>query len=811
MHLPPPILCRHTSIIALGFVTALISLTGCSEQPGRRFTLQTATQGGTYERFGTALEAATGQLAPSAARLFPQTTQGTNENIDTVLDERDPCFALVSGNGILAHERRNAFLTKARLVAPLYQSFLHAVAAPRHNNQTSLADFLAGHEDGESQLKIYVGKLKSGTRPVAVEILATFHKAEEYEVVHSDLDVGTVLNKLASDDSSVDLVFTFSGLPNPSVEQSMERGCALLSIDMFTLEDPPDLKTCSGQSDRIPTLSYPKQSSAVLTLVEQNYLVCREDVDSQSVHDVLHAIVEHPQTMEFYHPTAGIAAVDLIKLALDLPDSAASSSGSHGLKNHEGTIAYLDDELENAYFVLGGPPGGRYIDIAESIALALRDIGLTAYAIPTEGSQQNIEYLKAADGRNCLAVAQYDLSFRAATLREMKSGAPASKVEKDTGQVPLYFLGALHREYILGFARKAEKRSLMDIASDPSAKIAVGHSGGGAAGTLEILFPSVAAKTRVDIDVSLFDRALNEDIVDAVLIVGEPNASHVWQLISKANTFQEIPLSSNLVHVARRPTITIELDEERDSPSRPSGATLATKAVLLGTKQVATDETIATQIIKQSENLGFERASFAKPLVGLTVTDTWDNAREELSLIDRHRIDWLTRVGEIAGVLVAVGGIASALIYTYNTWRAGVWTRKVLSIDLSSKNKKPVKDLSEIEEEIRGNVGNTLFELNVMSPSKWSELQGFLQLRRLKAEESYQREVAGTVKTLRGRPTDKIADLEQNNADLSSALSKAWKLFSDAELSLERFQEIEIVINNSIRYNESLIAQRRKA
>ncbi len=803
---------RSVPWIVLLFAVTVFSI-GCDRSSPDKFLLLTGTQGGTFEDYGKAIDAAARRL-DGTTRLLPMATGGTGDNIKMLVTDDQPSFALISGHGLAGSiDKKNEFLNKAKLVAPLYNSYLQILASPAHveesapNTLKELLQTLSARELPEA-VRVYAGKPLSGTRPVAVEILATCFPDVTVEIAdNAEMGYSSGLAKLSKKhgDGGFDIAFVFAGMPTTSVEQAIESGARLLEFEI----DPKTrkLEKCNNIQGEIPAFTYSKQKK-IKTLIERNYLVCRTDTPTNAVEATLRSIVEYPQAMQFYHPTAGHTASDVIKLSLADEIGGVVEIGRHKLTYHAGARSFLN-ELKSATIILGGPLGGRYNEIAEGIARGYRDTGRVAYAIPTDGSLENLNYLSKAGTRRFIALSQYDLAFE--STNNPRGGLSEESQSEDKQE--FFFIGTLHREFISAYARKGEDATLRNLVLDSAKRIGIGSKNCGAAGTFGLLFAKPQATCDHDISSSKFSQALAHDRLGAVLVVGEPSSAIVRQLSLGGDGIQEIAISKTLAHLARPPAITLDsLGSPQNYSERrePAKQVLATRAVLLASENVARDTECLETVIRTSPSIGFDMKSFTTPLVGLRVSDEFDDARESLGLIDRQSFNWIGWIGALAAAIPALMGLASMGIFIYNGHRAARWTRKALDVDLSARNKKTVRQLASIEESMRSRVGNTFLEIGVLSPQKWSELQGFLRLRREKAEESYQRQIAKDVEHFRGSKENTISELEGFNVNLIGALTKAWKLYCDGELSLRKFQEIESLISGAITYNEGLITARRR-
>ena len=291
-----------------GAVLLLLALAwGCGGGEGsgsRRFlSIGTAGTGGIYYPIGGAL-ASRLSASDSLRQYTAEVTGGSVENVNRLREGQiDLGFSLAITVFEAFHGGQDyeAPCQDLRVVAPLYANMVH-VLVPRGSSANSLGDLAGG--------RISVGSAGSGTEQVARQIL------EAYGLTYDDVEARylTFSESAASlRDGAIDAAIISVGYPAAAVlEATTTGGARLIPVETDRIETLKERYPYYSVG-WIPAGAYPGVSEDIPTIAMMNWIVSREDLDSDVVMRLLDILQNDQAALRQVHEMAG--QIDLAALA----------------------------------------------------------------------------------------------------------------------------------------------------------------------------------------------------------------------------------------------------------------------------------------------------------------------------------------------------------------------------------------------------------------------------------------------------------------------------------------------------------------
>ena len=166
--------------------------------------------------------------------------------------------------------------------------------------------------------------------------------------------------------------------------------------------------------------------------------------------------------------------------------------------------------------IAGGAPGGAYVEAAEGLAQALREVGVAADVVTTAGSQENLTRLHATDET------AVDIALVQSGLRPAQE--PSAVMS----------LGALFLEPVWLFTRGAGEGP--DVQSLAGLRLAAGAEGSGARALADRLLEEnglgAGAVTLIPVSGEAAVAAVRAGEADAALVVASPRAAWIRELVA---------------------------------------------------------------------------------------------------------------------------------------------------------------------------------------------------------------------------------------------------------------------------------------
>lgn len=305
-------------------VAATTSLACSGGEGGARTFLSIGTggTGGVYYPLGGAL-ASRLSVTDSTRQYTAEVTGGSVENVNRVLaGQIDLGFVL----SVTAYEAFNGIgdfknpAPELRVVAPLYPNMTHILVAGS-STARSLADLR-----GE---RVSVGSAGSGTEQISRQLL------ELYGLTYEDIQpryLSFTESSAALRDGAIDAAIMSVGIPAAAVLEATTTGdVRLLSVEADKLAELR-AKYPYYSAGVIPAGSYPGVDAPIPTAAMMNWIVAREDLDSDVVNALLNILGPRRVILEQVHEMA--KQIDLARLD-DAP-----------IPLHAATKAYLENRNE---------------------------------------------------------------------------------------------------------------------------------------------------------------------------------------------------------------------------------------------------------------------------------------------------------------------------------------------------------------------------------------------------------------------------------------------------------------------------------
>lgn len=439
--------------VAVLFVL-LISFSLVQSQPSLQIVrIATGSKGGTHYVIGAELARLLNLQSDAARQFQAELSNGDLENVNLLLEKKAE-FAFAGGSVLNELAERNPDLRKkVKVVARLYPSSMQVVIRRDFPGDVQsledLKEFVrdARKDEKKPRLRAFAGAPNSGTRIKVETLLAAQSMGlDDFtvdETISSYHDAARRL--LLDDDYGIDLAFLPAGFPTDAVAYASANGCKLIDVP-----GTPSL----GKRDRIPRRTYEFQQRAVYTVTDHIYLVCREDVDQETVAGVAGALFDNLYSLVQAHPAA--AQIELHEALNEAPD---------GFDWHAGISETFAQRDADTIWIATGPCDRVYFELGRDMQAILREQGVSAHVIPTEGSLENLALLQ--QDRPVLGIVQYDVAVAAVTgqPKTIYKQSPEELLKKQSSPVPpmtdLRRVVGLHEELLYGFSNK--KLSLRDL------------------------------------------------------------------------------------------------------------------------------------------------------------------------------------------------------------------------------------------------------------------------------------------------------------------------------------------------------------
>lgn len=147
---------------------------------------------------------------------------------------------------------------------------------------------------------------------------------------------------------------------------------------------------------------------------------------------------------------------------ISLADAFDFTSLPAAVATHGGVAEFREQEVKRLY-IASGSVHGKYAQIARVLQASLREWGIPARVVHTDGSVANMASLAA---RPTLAIAQYDVAVAAITPALNPHYGASLRAAEVAGMYDLRSIAALHEERVHVFARRdrvSDRGSVLDL------------------------------------------------------------------------------------------------------------------------------------------------------------------------------------------------------------------------------------------------------------------------------------------------------------------------------------------------------------
>lgn len=286
---------RRTILLS---AAALALMPAALAQSRRRLVIVTGGTGGVFYPYGGGLAKILSEKMPNT-QATAQVTGGSVDNVKLLSEgEADIGFSTIdsaydgfTGAGAYADDGPQ----NIRLIARLYDSFLHVVAS-----EASGIDSIAAMKGK----RVSVGSAGSSTESIADRMLAAAGLNPMSDVTRDNLGVSESVGALA--DGKIDAFFWIGGLPTAAVKDLASAGQTKLRF-IGTATEMSVLKTRYPnlyQDSAMPAGTYAGQDADVPGLGVANVLLVPGEADDALVTDILSCIFGNLDAIHAVHPEA---------------------------------------------------------------------------------------------------------------------------------------------------------------------------------------------------------------------------------------------------------------------------------------------------------------------------------------------------------------------------------------------------------------------------------------------------------------------------------------------------------------------------
>lgn len=344
-------------------------------------------KGGTYNVLGGQLARILERLpGKPIERVKAEQSLGSIENIHRLINSKAD-VALVQGPALVQAARENSEIRQGvRVLARLYTDIAQVVVRKNSGIET-LTDL--------KNRRIYIGAPSSGTRMLAIHILESAGLSDGDYTVDDAKSYAEAAEKLINE--KLDAAIYTAGIPTEAVRKALESGAGkLLSLDSHTRQKLTKSDLDFGLVEtQISANYYQKQPERIQTVGADVFLVCPNNLSEDLAYVILEALFENIDDLLLAHTVA--QDIKLTRV-FNIPEE---------LTLHPGAIKFQSEE-QSALLIATGAIKGKYYNMGRMIRMLLKENGIRARVIHTDGSLENAELLNR---RPTLAIMQYDAAL----------------------------------------------------------------------------------------------------------------------------------------------------------------------------------------------------------------------------------------------------------------------------------------------------------------------------------------------------------------------------------------------------------------
>ena len=647
---------------------------------------------------------------------------------------------------------------------------------------------------GKDKPRIYLGKSRTANRTFAKRLLKAFGIGNEKFVdVYANEGRQSALRHLTGNNADLDLAIVISGVPTEGVDEQVFAGCRLVPLGREAQAD------FIGAPNDLPADTYEKQPRSVATFADPVYLVARRDLPNGVVAKILRTLYENLDSLIAAHPAArGICFPDK-----DVEDLAV------GLAWHPGVALYRTQRKQNLA-IATGPLDGQYFQMGQTLQSALKERGVDALLLPTDGSLENLDLLD--QDRPAVAFLQYDVALASfayssrAVYRNRIAHLPGESADStDIRKVrTIKRIASLRDEVLYVLANKSHMPPVASAApdrgkNDPARRTAVPPLsewlknsdlrvgiGPARSGTYS-LGRAVLGNNFLALEPTLGNepvdtmlRRLERGGLDLVFVVTSPKTTDVNEALYN-DKIAAVPIDNAIIADLRGPALErYSLSPDDLAAGIPEIDTLKTRAVIVANEFVSHHdvEQITASVIDKFEQMNDGERGDEKRLLDLAIQSPGiplhpaaEAVYKKAKILPSIDFSWLNWTNSLIGLCIALPTLITIL--------AGIWPRvvsasvdrRIAKIDFEHEPASRIEKLRRLQEQLLFALTTKLTNRQAwkllwfrLSPAKWRESDALIERRIEAARDKCTRNFAEKIHALDQMPpdgaaTDEVAEM----------------------------------------------------
>jgi TRAP transporter TAXI family solute receptor len=777
-------------VILVGVGAALAAgLTLLKPKPAE-LVISTGTPGGTYIILGDQLARIVDEYpGKEIGKVQAKPSAGTVENIAR-LTSGEAELALVVGPVFAGDPRRE----NVRALAVFYSDVLQIVV-----RKSASIEGLSGLKGK----RVYVGADGSGTKWIATRILRT---AEVSESDYSRVKVHSFQEAAAKlEAGKADAAFFMAATPVKAVSDALGSGCCVLldlqhSVDSI-MASVPGLKRWE-----IPPHVYENQPDPVQTLGASALLVGRKDLRDGVVLEVLDALFDG----------IGEFAVAHIRVQdIRLPRALNEKELPEGVEFHPGVKEFRERESKRLW-IATGTINGKYYRVGKRMQSVLRQNGIPARAIHTDGSLENLKLLggDSDNGMPTLAIVQYDVALASLwgdAIYRTASPGPTFDIREVKG---LRRIATLHEEKVHVLVRRdripAQLRERPTLAVLRDLRVCVGPKDSGTQIVAQAVLQhhEVSPKQKVFLSVPDMVARIHSGEIDAGFFMSHV-PSEALKTVVNDDRNRLLSIDPGMIAGLLGPALAVSRIEPGTYGAQREGEppidTVATWAVLTARVDLPFEVGRLTEVLFEGAAfLGIEGGAdaMARDMSSLPLhPDAKAYYQEAGYLPAPPRIfgwlfDWLAATWRSLAILVILAGASTGLLKYRRDRTSNEIGRRILGIPLGAEEPDSVRRLLTIRGEIRKRVRQRWWQGGELDKPRWRYLYDLINDRITVARENLTLSLAEEIRT---DGQDNGLDDAARQKRLRSLEERIWQYFEKGELDASRLGMLLELIRENIR------------
>ena len=604
----------------------------------------------------------------------------------------------------------------------------------------------------------------------------------------------------------LDVAIITAGIPTEAVKEALEEGgCRLLTVNV----SPERIQASTPGFDhvfdqvKIPANSYEGQGKSIQTLGVQVILASRKDLDDDLVSLILGAVFDHIKDLLLVHSAAQdirFQEASMLKLPPDV-------------RRHPGAARFWKQE-KTKLLVATGALTGIYYDKGKVIETLLRQNGIPARAIHTDGSVENASLLQNPTWP-AIAIMQYDTALAA----HLGRSRPVFKTEieiKDKNGKPIKVRGlrrilAFHEEKVHILIRKSKLSDRANV--HPTVEVLKGRRvclGPEGSGT-RILAQAILMHHDVPLDSveevflsvpEMVHQLHGGDIDAGVFVGGVP--SQALQTVLADDQFRLLSIDRRKMAKMLGPALTVSPISPGTYGCQPEGEpaveTIATRSVLV------TREDLPRFDVGEITRVLFEGEAFLVIEGGAkTMAADLPSLRLHPAALDYYQeaghlpappppFDWSSFTWRsLASLAILIAGYQGLLKLRRGRVHNEV-ARRIFEISVLASELHSVQRLVIIRSEIDGRVKRRWWTSDELDRSRWQALVNLIDSRKKEAQENLTRAL---LREMRAHRDQWDLDAAQRRELYAALEQRSWKHLENGELDEPQHSLLLKVIRES--------------